>query len=238
MRTQERASVCRGLLLLAVLALPWSGSAAADTAGAVESPLDALANTAAVVEGRVTAITASYDRFAGPRTTATLSDVRTHLGRYDGRTLDVAMLGGRITDAKWLFIPELPRLTNDTRYLAFLTNAEWFFSPLVGDYVFQLEIGPRGTDVLIAPTGHAVVGLSAEGLEFTPDPVVDAQLDFLRPYEKPRLVGDPTGLAEAMSKEDFLAAVAVLSRTVPLQGELRTSPAAGRVWDEVFTDEE
>jgi len=238
MRTQEKALVCRGLLLLAVLALSWSGSATADTAGAVNSPLDALASTAAVVEGRVTAIAASYDPAAGPRTTATLSDVRIHFGRYDGRTLDVAMLGGRITDEKWLYIPELPWLTEDTRYLAFLTNAEWFYSPIVEEYVFQLETGPRGTDVLIAPSGHAVLGLNAEGLELSADPVVDTQLDFLRPYAKPRLVGDPTGLADAMSKEDFLAAVGNLLGTVPLQGELRTSPAAGRVWDQLSVDEE
>jgi hypothetical protein len=231
MRYQEKALVCRGLLLLAILALSWSGIA---TAG----PLDTLARTAAVVEGRVTAIAATYDRAAGPRTIATLSDVRTHFGRYDGRTLDVAMLGGRITDGKWLFIPELPRFTEDTRYLAFLTNAEWFYSPVVQDYVFQLETGPRGTDVLIDPSGHAVVGVSAEGLELSDEPVVDTQLDFLRPYAKPRLVGDPTGLADAMSKEDFLAAVAVLSRTVPIQGEFRSFPARGRVWDQLSVEEE
>lgn len=230
MRYQEKALVCRGLLLLAILALSWSGIA---TAG----PLDTLAKTAAVVEGRVTAIAATYDRIAGPRTIATLSDVRAHLGRYDGRTLDVAMLGGRITDEKWLFIPELPRFTEDTRYLAFLTNAEWFYSPVVQDYVFQLETGPRGTDVLIDPSGHAVVGLSAEGLELSDDPVVDTQLDFLRPYAKPRVL-DPALLANAMSKEDFLAAVAVLSRTVPIQGEFRSSPARDRVWDQLAVEEE
>jgi hypothetical protein len=230
MRYQEKALVCRGLLLLAILALSWSGIA---TAG----PLDTLARTAAVVEGRVTAITSTYDRAAGPRTTATLSDVRSHFGRYDGRTLDVAMLGGRITDGKWLFIPELPRFTEDTRYLAFLTNTEWFYCPVVQDYVFQLETGPRGTDVLIDPTGNAVVGLSAEGLELSSEPVVDTQLDFLRPYAKPRVL-DPALLANALSKEDFLAAVAVLSRTVPIQGEFRSFPARGRVWDQLSVEEE
>jgi hypothetical protein len=237
MRYQEKASARRGLLLLAILALAWRGTATADTAGAVDSPLDALASTAAVIEGRVTAIASTYDRVAGPRTIATLADVRAHLGSYDGRTLDVAMLGGRITDEKWLFIPELPRLTQDTRYVVFLTNAEWFYSPVVEEYVFQLETGPRGSDVLIAPTGHAVVGLSAEGLAFSSDPVVDTQLDFLRPYAKPRLLA-PSLLANAMSKEAFLAAVADLSRTVPLRGELRTSPAGDRVWDEMLTEEE
>ena len=238
MRYQEKALIYRGLLLLAILALSWSGSAAADTAGAVNSPLDALANTAAVVEGRVTAIGSTYDRVAGPRTTATLSDVRAHFGRYDDRSLDVPMLGGRITDEKWLFIPELPRFTEDTRYLAFLTNVDWFYSPVVEDYVFQLETGPRGTDVLIAPSGHVVEGLSAEGLVFSSDPVVDTQLDFLRPHAKPRLLDDPALLANAMSKEDFLAAVADLSRTVPLRGEFRLSPAGDRVWNEIAAEAE
>ncbi|MFP5287744.1 MAG: hypothetical protein ACLGI9_18550, partial [Thermoanaerobaculia bacterium] len=60
---------------------------------------------------------------------------------------------------------------------------------------------------------------------------------FLRPYAKPRVL-DPALLANALSKEDFLAAVAVLSRTVPVQGEFRSSPARDRVWEELLTEAE
>ena len=241
MRYQEEVSVRRrlrfkGLLLIATLAVAWSSRAAADTVGAVNSPLDALASTAAIIEGSVTAHAYTYDRMAGPRTVATLSDVRALFGSYGDQTLEVATLGGRITADRWLFIPELPRLTADTRYLVFLTNADWFYSPVVESYVFRLEPGPRGSDVLIHPSGHAVVGVSADGLELSADPVVDTQLDFLTPHAKLHLLGgDPSPLADAMSKEAFLAAIQDLLRTVPLRGDFRTSPAGDRVWDQMST---
>lgn len=224
----------KGWLLLAVLLLSWSRGAAADSDRPVENPLDALASTAAIVEGIVVGHDATYDDAAGPRTIARLSDVRTHFGRYDGRTLELPLLGGRITDDKWLYIPELPRLTEDTRYLIFLTNSAWFYSPVVGEYVFRLEPGLRGSEVLIDPSGHAVVGLTAEGIELSDEPVVDTQLDFLRPHAKERLI-DPALLAGAMSKDAFFAAVQDLARTAPLQGDFRSAPAGDRVWNRMST---
>lgn len=237
MISEHRRSRIGRLLLGAALAVASGGVATADTLGPVDTPLDALANTAAVVEGSVTAHAYTYDDAAGPRTVATLSDVTTHFGRYGDRTLQLAMLGGRISDSRWLFVPELPLLTEDTRYLLFLTNAAWFYSPVVGDYVFRLEPGPRGSDVLIDPSGHAVVGLTAEGLELSEEPVVSTDLDFLTPHAKPRLL-DPAPLAAAMSKEAFLAALQELMRTVPPQGELRRSPAGDRVWNELTVERE
>jgi hypothetical protein len=242
MKNQGSASASRrgrigSLLLTAALVVSGSPGATADTIRAVESTRDALAGTAAIVEGRVAAHTATYDDQAGPRTTATLIDLTSHFGTYQERTLPLATLGGRITDDRWLLIPELPRLTEDTRYLVFLTNADWFFSPVVADYLFRLEPGPRGGDVLIAPSGHAVVGLSAEGLEFSDEPVVDTDVDFLRPHAKPR-VPDPALLAGALSKDDFLAGVRDLLQTTPLQGAFRPTPAADRVWNQTATSEE
>ncbi len=227
------------LLLAATLMVSWSRGATADTLDAVESTRDALANTAAVVEGRVTQHTYTYDRDAGPRTVATLKDLRAHFGRYDGSTLELATLGGPVDERRWLYIPELPELTDDTRYLVFLTNVDWFFNPVVAEYVFRLEPGPRGTDVLIDPSGHAVLGVSAEGLQLTDEPVADTQVDFLRPTAKlPLLDGASALLADAMSKEDFLAAIRDLLRDAPLQGEFRSSPARDRVWDRIPAAEE
>jgi len=236
MRSQKKTA---GLFLAAILMVSWSQRAAADSDRDVNSPLDALASTAAVVEGRVASHSMTYDRAAGPRTIAALDDVRTQFGRYDDSTLQLAILGGRVSEGRWLFIPELPRLADDTRYLIFLTSSAWFYSPVVGDYIFRLEPGPRGSDVLITPEGHAVVGLSAEGLEISDEPVVETQLDFLTPYARPRLLDtDPSLLANAMSKEAFLAVLQDLMRTVPLRGEFTTSPAGDRVWNEIPTEEE
>jgi hypothetical protein len=235
MRYQE----IRSLTLAAILAVAWSKGAAADSSRPIATPLDALVSTAVIVEGSVTAHAYTYDGTAGPRTVATLSDVRVQLGSYRDRTLQVATLGGPITERRWLYIPELPRLTENTRYLVFLTNSAWFYSPIVEEYVFRLEPGPRGGDVLIAPSGHAVTGVSAEGLEFSDDPVVDTQLDFLTPHARLRLLStDPALLANALSKEDFLAAVRDLARIAPLQGTFRGAPAADRVWDRMSTSED
>jgi len=234
-----RSQNVRSLLLTVILAAAWSRGAVADSSRPLTDTLDALVSTAVIVEGSVTEHTYTYDAAAGPRTVATLSEVRAQLGNYRGNTLQVANLGGPITERRWLFIPELPRLTDGTRYLVFLTNSAWFYSPVVGEYVFRLEPGPRGSDVLIAPSGHAVTGITAEGLEFTDEPVVDTQLDFLRPHARqPLLSTDPALLAGAMAKEDFLTAVRSLAWTAPLQGEFRGAPATDRVWDRMSTSED
>jgi hypothetical protein len=244
MRYEEKTSArgrlrFGGLLLAATLMMSWSRGGAADTLGAVSSPRDALASTAAIIEGSVTEVSYTYDAAAGPRTVVTLQSLTTHLGRYSGRTLEVATLGGPIDGRRWLFIPELPQLTEDTRYLLFLTNVDWFYNPVVAEYAFRLEPGPRGGEVLIDPAGHAVLGVSADGLEISSDPVVDMQIDFLTPNAKPRLLeGASTLLADAMSKDDFLAAIRDLARATPPQGDYRIAPARDRVWNRTATAEE
>lgn len=234
---QEKVAIRRRFqrfLLAAFLAMPSSQAVKADTIQSIDSPLDALASTAAVVEGYVTAESYTFHTAAGPRNVATLTDVTTHLGRYGDSTLQVATLGGPVPGDRWLFVPELPRLTEDTHYLVFLANSSWFFTPVVENYVFRIELNGRGTEVLISPTGHAVVGVSAAGLELSADPVLDTQIDFLTPNARLRVI-DSAPLANAMSKANFLAAIRDLARTVPLQGDFRTSPASDRVWDRIET---
>jgi hypothetical protein len=226
----------KGLLLTAALVVAASRGAMADTKRGVATPLDALAGTAAIVEGSVKGFTYTFDPAAGPRTVATLSDIVTDFGSYRGSTLDIATLGGPINDKQGLFIPELPRLTDGTRYLVFLNNIDWFFSPVVESYVFRLEPGPNGAEVLIAPSGHAVVSLSSAGIEFTPDPVVDTHLDFLTPTAKlPLLDTASKQLAAAMSKDLFLATVGRLLTTTPLQGVFSPTPDTTRVWNKFDT---
>jgi hypothetical protein len=244
MRFQSTASArrrlqIRGLLLTAVLVAAGSRGALADTKRGVATPLDALAGTAAIVEGSIKGFTYTFDPAAGPRTVATLSDVTTDFGSYRGSALDVATLGGPINDKQGLFIPELPRLTEDTRYLIFLNNIDWFFSPVVENYIFRIEPGPSGNEVLIAPSGHAVVRLSESGIEFTPDPVVDTHVDFLTPTAKlPLLDTAPKQLATAMSKDAFLATVGRLLAATPLQGTFSPTPDRSRVWNKINTVEE
>lgn len=228
---REHLTIGRFTLLSAALLASLGGDLVADTRTVVHSTLDAVSNTAAIVEGHVTEYRYAYDAASGPRTVATLTHVTTHFGDFRDETFKVATLGGPITQRRWLFIPELPHLTADTRYLIFLTNVDWFYTPIVGNYVFRLEPGPAGADVLIDPSGHAVVGVSPAGLKLTPDPVVDGQLDFLTPQAKPRLLDEQRPqLARAMSKDAFLSSIRTLLQSVPLTGEFRSLPTAGRVW--------
>jgi hypothetical protein len=226
----------KGLLLTAVLVAAGGRGALADTLRGVSTPLDALAGTAAIVEGDVKGFTYTFDPAAGPRTVATLSDVVTDFGSYRGSTVDIATLGGPINDKQGLFIPELPRLTDDTRYLVFLNNVNWFFSPVVESYIFRIELNANGTEVLIAPSGHAVVGLSSSSIDFTPDPVVDTHVDFLTPTAKlPLLDSAAQELAAAMPKSTFLAIVGRLLATTPLQGTVSPAPDSSRVWNRMTT---
>lgn len=228
----------KGLLLAATLTVSSNPAAFADSIRAVETPRDALASTAAIVEGAVRENTYTFDRMAGPRTVAPLVDVTVDFGRYGDRTVELATLGGPFSEKQELFIPELPQLTDETRYLVFLTNVDWFFSPVVENYVFRLEIDPRrGTEVLIAPSGHVVTGLTEAGLEFSEEPAVDTQIDFSRPHAQlPLLEGAPALLASGMSKTDFLVAVRGLLSGTSLQGELSSTPARDRVWNQITTE--
>jgi hypothetical protein len=235
----RRRSPLGGLLLTAALLATGSQGALADTLRGVQTPLDALAGTAAVVEGTVKGFSYTFDEKAGPRTVATLADVRTDFGSYRDSVLDIATLGGPINEKQGLFIPELPRLTEETRYLVFLNNIDWFFSPVVDSYLFRIETSPRGTEVLIAPSGHAVTGITADGIEYTEDPVVDTHLDFAAPNARLRLLDNAADLlAGAMSKDDFLTAVRDLQRSVPVQGEFTPAPDRTRVWNRMDTVEE
>jgi hypothetical protein len=243
MRYQEETSARRrpqfiGLLLAAILVMMSSNkSATADTIKAIGTPLDALASTAAIVEGTVTENANTFDKTAGPRTVATLSDVRTDFGSFRDTTLSLATLGGPINDKQGLLIPELPILTGDTRYLVFLTNATWFFSPVVENYVFRIENDAAGNEVLITPSGYLVLGLASDGLALSDNPVIDTQVDLGKPTAKLPLL-DGAVLTGAMSKTTFLAVVGRLLRTTPLQGAFATSPDASRVWNQIVTGDD
>ncbi|MFY9823541.1 MAG: hypothetical protein WAM82_19320 [Thermoanaerobaculia bacterium] len=238
MRYQEEPSARRRphfiFLLLAAALVMSSAGALADTIRAVATPLDALASSAAIVEGTVKENAYTFDEKAGPRTVTTLSDVTADFGRVDDSTLSLATLGGPINDKQGLFIPELPILTDDTRYLVFLTNATWFFSPVVENYVFRLETDANGNEVLITPSGYLVVGLASDGLYLSNDPVVQAQVDLGKPTAKLPLL-DGAVLTGAMPKTTFLAVVSRLLSTTPLQGAFAPAPDASRIWNQLTT---
>ena len=225
-----------GFLLTAILMVFTSATAFADSVRAVQTPLDALASTAAIVEGTVTDNTTTFDKNAGPRRVTTLSGVTLDFGSFDNKTLSLATLGGPINDTQGLFIPELPILTDDTRYLIFLTNATWFFSPVVENYAFRIENDAAGNEVLITPSGYLVLGLLNDGLALSDTPVTDTQVDLGKPTAKLPLLNGAV-LTGAMPKTTFLAVVGRLLSSSPLQGAFATAPDASRVWNQIGTNQ-
>lgn len=223
-----------GFLLSAVLMVFTSAAAFADSVRAVQTPLDAFASTAAIVEGTVTDNATTFDKNAGPRRVTTFSDLRVDFGRLDSKTLSLATLGGPINDTQGLFIPELPILTDDTRYIVFLTNATWFFSPVVESYAFRIEDDAAGNEVLITPSGYLVLGITSDGLALSDNPVTDTQVDLGKPTAKLPLL-DGAVLTGAMPKATFLAVVGRLLNTTPLQGAFAAAPDATRVWNQIAT---
>src|SRR5690606_32057317 len=116
--------------------------------GPIATPRDALVASAAVVEGEVTEIFYTYDEREGPRTVVTLSGVSVHLGEYEEDFVDIAYLGGPLPDGRYLNVSELPTFAFGQRYLVFLHEGGWFYSPVVTTHAYRLEKGPSGDDVV------------------------------------------------------------------------------------------
>jgi hypothetical protein len=225
-----------GFLLIAVLMAFTSATAFADSVRAVQTPLDALASTAAIVEGTVTDNSTTFDKNAGPRRVTTLSSVTVDFGSFADKTLSLATLGGPINDTQGLFIPELPILTDDTRYIVFLTNATWFFSPVVENYAFRIENDAAGNEILITPSGYLVLGIASDGLALSDNPVTGTQVDLAKPTAQLPLLGGAV-LTGAMPKATFLAVVGRLLSSTPLQGTFAAAPDASRVWNQIATNQ-
>ncbi|WP_437481088.1 hypothetical protein WME75_36885 [Sorangium sp. So ce1014] len=229
-------TLARGLNLFfacaaALLATTAASGAKADTLTQVVTTIDALNSTAAVVEGRVVDIAFTYDPVEGPRTVATLADVKTHLGTPIRGELKISTLGGPHPNGRRLYIPELPEFHADSTYIVFLTRTDWFYSPVVSSFAFRVEnVGSR--QILINQQGHAIVGASALGIELSGRPVSAVQNESTTRLERPALLaGAESRATGALSKSDFLTSLSSLAKSAAPRGEFRRSVAPGRTWN-------
>lgn len=262
-----RPLLVASLCLAAACSLPMAGEAIAagkppadaPRARAVNDLKSALSQTAAIVEGTVTAVRYEFDPTSGPWTVFTLSDVRAHAGSAPAQ-LQLRQFGGRTKDGRMVVASELPVLVKGKRYVVFLRNTAWNLSPIVGDLALRLEtVG--GAEMLVTADGEPVTGVGAGGLDvgpalFGPHPldgsapqlVASARASLARAEAAapPRAV-DSGGSASSVAsltagktpldRAAFLAAVGSGARAagVAVAGTFYDQPAGGFKWTGVST---
>jgi hypothetical protein len=118
----------------------------------------------AVVQADLRDISTDYDRCEGPRTVLHLAGVRSLLGSPHPDTMSLRVFGGPLPGGRYAKVSESPRYLAGRRYLLFLFNTDWRFSPVIGDLAFRIE-SAAGAEILISPTGLGVTGVSPLGVE-------------------------------------------------------------------------
>jgi hypothetical protein len=196
-----------------------------------------LAQTAAVVEGTVDSRDEQLDELPGygPREVAVLSDVVVRLGELTVQTdtLKIRSMGGPIPSVDddgmdYIDVDHVPILTPGERYVFFLRNTSWRFSPVAWDYIYRRDnIG--GSDVLVHQSGHvvsSVVGGRVSGQAF----------DRERREGPSEEISTPDGLDAAPTPAAYLEALEDFAADCPeevLQGVF--SPFPTGVWNEFGT---
>jgi hypothetical protein len=130
--------------------------------------LDSLATVIrqlnAIVLADVRDISTDYDRCEGPRTVLHLAGVKVLLGGAHPDTMQLRLFGGSLPNNRYVEMSESPRYMLGRRYVLFLFNRDWRFSPVISDHAFRVE-PIAGREVLVAPNGKAVTGVSDRAVE-------------------------------------------------------------------------
>jgi len=208
--------------------------------GGVSDLASGLKQTAAVIEGIVTSVEHTYSEDEGPWTVTTLSEVQAHFGRAP-KTVQLRQFGGPLPDETRLVVHDQPEFEKGARYLVFLRNTSWNYSPIVSHWVARIE-DTDGRQRLVDPGGHLVRGIDDYGL--TLGPVVSKDKDMethavaaaedLRD-EAGRAVGAEAPVEEAKegaSLQDFLGQLnrELKGRGLELQGAFYDAPGSNVAW--------
>ena len=198
--------------------------------GGLGSLKSVIERTAAVVEGDVSAIRYDYDERTGPRTLVTLGEPRVHLGSAPPGPLKLQPMSGPLPDGRFLMIPELPRFSQPGRYLVFLENTTWFYSPVVGALALRVEV-VDGTELLISQEGFAVTGIGRDGLSYEGPQLFEPVREITRRLAPPVALerdGAPRGLSVAA----FVAALSAFAARegVEFGGGFSAVPDPSRTW--------
>lgn len=118
----------------------------------------------AIVEARVRDASTDFDPCEGPRTILHLGEVRTLLGAAHTDTMQLRLFGGPVGSDRYIEFSESPRYRVGGRYVLFLFNTDWRFSPVISSHAFRID-SAAGREILIAPNGQAVTGVSQLAVE-------------------------------------------------------------------------
>ena len=150
---------------------------------AVDDATGMLSQTATIFSGSLKDIRFTFENCAGPRTNYVFSDASSLAGSPVQSEVTLKVLGGPTPSGKWVAVSELPQLALDSRYVVFLRNTDWTFSPVVSDLVFRVE-SVAGREILVHPTGRAVTGWDESGPVLSAGTVSDAVGRRVRGYKR------------------------------------------------------
>jgi hypothetical protein len=119
--------------------------------------------TAAIIEGVVTAVENSYNEQEGPRTLVTFSELRLLWGDLRSTTVTLKLFGGTVPGRRGR-VDEVhtPSFVRNKRYLVFLSNRDWRLSPVTARQSFIIE-RVQGKDIVVTTDGFAVFGIDDIG---------------------------------------------------------------------------
>lgn len=187
-----------------------------------------LSQTAAVVEGSISAIRGDYDAVRGPRTIATLSNLRVHLGSLGTAPptgLRLESFGGKLPNGKTIHEVHVPVFSVGQRVIVFLRNTEWFLSPVVGSNAFLVE-PVAGRQVVLTGAGATILGIDATGVVAGRE-VLPMNEDGIRAPQSTAGVAPEPG---AMGIPELTAAIRrfAAENSTPIAGVFNPSPISSR----------
>jgi hypothetical protein len=186
-----------------------------------------LHRSSTIFEGEVLEISTAYDERLGPRT---IAKVRVHdirAGQDPGSTVEVSQHGGPVPDGSYASASDSVEFEVGARYVFFLSNERWHFTPWVADPLRvktiaeeQLLVGPEG-QVVAALEPHGIsYGIHAEQLGSAASANAAAQPTVLRKSEFFEL------LEEAMDVEGIRPSGSFIAAPTPLGSSWRQIHAA------------
>jgi hypothetical protein len=188
--------------------------------------LSILTQTAALVEGEVTAMTTEYTEETGPWTRIDFSKVKVHRGSLPARApsgLSILQKGGDYPDGRRLHVSDMPTFAVGKRYVIFLRNTAWSLSPVVGLSALRVE-AEGNRELLIGAGGGALEGFSSAGMGFS-------RALFSTPGRHEIL---PAKLPEAVAPAAAMGVNALLAQ-VDAQLSARGLALSGKFFDEPVT---
>ena len=197
-----------------------------------------LEQSAAVVEGVIQNVSFEYDERKGPRTVSTLKIDAVYAGAKPNDMIRLSMFGGPTDDGQIISTSVFMNFIVGARYIVFLRNGEWFYSPATAA---ALRVDSSlGREVLADSDGRVLQGLTPEGLHFGPKQVfseVDApSANQIRTTAVANL--SPQSLTGTLNRSDFkrLLAEAITAEAVEPRGEFIEAPESNRTsWNKVPT---